>query len=215
MKGRTVGLVALAAFLLAGVQATAAQDITIGALGGVNFANISTDDPDLADTESLTGFQGGVFVSFGVGPRVEIRPELLYSGKGFRLIDGADEADLEINYIEIPVLVRVNLAPEGQVQPVIFAGPAVSFEASCEVEGTVEGFDVEADCDDPEIELLRKSTDVSVLLGAGLDFDVGGAVILVEGTYDIGLRALEDDDSDGNTKSRVFALRAGVGIPVG
>lgn len=213
MKGRTVGLLALG-MLFGGVQSLEAQRITVGALGGVNFADVSTDDPDL-NTDRLTAFQLGLFVALPVGERLEIRPEVLYSGKGFTFVDGSEEADLELTYIEIPILARVNLAPEAQVRPVVFAGPAVAFEASCEVSGAVEGLEIEADCDDPLVDLTRKTTDVGLVFGAGLDFDLGGAVGLIEGAFNLGLRSLDDDPEGSSTKSRVITLRAGIGIPVG
>lgn len=224
---RKLGLVGLA--VAVGLFVTTdlmAQGTLIGGKAGFNVSNPSEDIEEI-QFDTRTDFVGGGFVSFPIGESFAIQPEVLYSRKG-ATADVVEEgvridADLKLDYIEIPVLLVARLADQdSSARPIVYAGPAVSFEVKCEVEasGTEDGVSVSisADCDEPSFDdetLDTKGTDFGIVFGGGLEFDAGSAVIIIEGRYNVGLVNLDDSTDPDDIKSRTFSFMAGVGFPIG
>jgi hypothetical protein len=200
------------AFLAAGNQSLEAQGVLIGAKGGVNIANVSTDDPEIGDTESASGLILGAFVSFELGDFLVLQPEGFYSQKGFEVSEGDFEGSAGLDYIDVALLLKGMLTPPGTaVRPAVYAGGVVSFESSCDL--TLDG--VPFDCDDPEADFERGETDFGVAFGAELQFDLGQAILLADGRYTLGLRNLDtSEDVSQSVKSRMWSFMAGVGFRV-
>ncbi len=171
---------------------------TIGLKVGLNVADlaITVDDQDL-DTPTRTGFAVGAAVGIVISPVFTFQPELFFSQKGSKIDVMGDEATLEVNYVEIPVLVKLNVPTPSTVSPAFYIGPVISFEASCDLSD--EG--VSAGCDLVGLD-ERKKTDIGILGGAGLDVDLGQVVLTFEGRYNLGLINLLADPSDDTAKSR-------------
>ena len=192
----------------------AAQGVLIGAKAGVNSATLSLEGSDVPDTESLTGFVGGLFAQFNLGQRFAIRPEALISNKGSKA--SADGADLEVqaNYVEIPVLLALRLGNEGGIRPQIFAGPVMSFESSCKAKATgAVSFDL--DCMDSNgIDLETKSSDFGGAAGVGLEIPLGGLSIVGDARYTFGFSDIADDD-EVSAKNRAWSFMAGAALGIG
>jgi hypothetical protein len=95
------------------------------------------------------------------------------------------------------------------VRPTFFAGPFVAFEASCNVSAEAAGVSVDVSCDDFGVE--RKSTDIGIVGGAGLEVDVGSVILTFEGRYGMGLTNLADTGFDDDSiKSRNLQGLVGV-----
>lgn len=203
----------LFAVSLAAPQASA-QGIKLGVKGGVNIADFGGSDADsLGSTKSKAGFVGGAFAEFMIGDMFAIQPEVLYSQKGIKAEEAGATAKLKLDYIEVPVLFKVNIPIEGsKVRPSVYAGPAVAFKASCKVSGSVGGVDVDVDCDDPLIDLPVKSTDFGVAFGGGIAFDVGGAEVGIDVRYTLGLTKIDDDPDPFDIKNRVISIMGTVGF---
>ena len=105
-----VATAVLAAVLL-GAGSAAAQDVSGGVKGGVNFANLVIDG-DAADLnlETRIGLVIGGFVTWPVTPRFDIQPEALVSMKGASFDEFGVEADIEITYLRVsdPVPLRIS-----------------------------------------------------------------------------------------------------------
>lgn len=106
----SMALLGLIGFTTAQAQST---DASFGIKGGANFSNLYVDDVD--DNNVLAGFNLGVFVNMPLNEAVSIQPEFLYSQKGAKLAyDNAlatGEAKFRLNYLEVPVLLKLNLTP--------------------------------------------------------------------------------------------------------
>ena len=203
---------AVAAVLLPG--SLAAQDVLIGVKGGINSANVSLD-PDVLDTSSRTGFVGGLFAEFGISELFAIRPEALYSSKGFEAMAEDQSAELELAYIEIPVLLVARFG-SSSVRPVVFAGPVIGFESSCEA--SESEFDEDVACSDLDDPIDTKSTDFGAAFGAGVEIDLGGFFLLGDARYSFGFTNLLDSAIDGvevSAKNQGWSFQAGLGIGVG
>ncbi|MEM1336158.1 MAG: porin family protein [Bacteroidota bacterium] len=108
-----------------------AQSIHLGAKGGVNFASITGDD---ADFDGRTGYHIGAVVELGLSEKFAIQPELIYSTQG------ADESvlDLNIDYLNLPVLAEIKLTEMFSVQ----AGPQFGFKVNEGDFEDLESFDL-------------------------------------------------------------------------
>ena len=199
----SVGLI-LAATLVP-LSAGHAQ-LTFGAFAGVNFANLDVTnlDPDEA-TSSRTGGMFGGYIGTHMGRLFTIRLEGYWTRKGADLTEsGNTVASFKINYIEVPLLLRVHI-PLVIVKPAIYAGPAISFQTSCDLEAT-GGPSVP--CADAGVDL--KSTDFSGIIGAG----VGVGPITLDVQYDFSFSNILDDATSGTTevKNQTWTVRAAFGI---
>jgi hypothetical protein len=75
---------------------------TFGLRAGVNFATINGKEPngDKLENDINTGFHVGLNAEIPVGTGTYLQPGVLYSQKGAEF---EDSAELQLNYIEIPV----------------------------------------------------------------------------------------------------------------
>jgi len=166
------------------------QTKTLGLIGGVDFATLTGSGVN--NTKNRTGFMGGAFFGVMVNNSVEVEPEVLYAMKGSSFSD--TDSTLALDYIEIPILVKLHLQPDGGMY--LLAGPAVDFNVSCKAEAA-------------------SSTDCSAL-GFSPNLTFGGVLGLgyshgrigIEGRYDFDFSdALAVDQfSNLDAKNRVWAI---------
>jgi hypothetical protein len=186
----------------------AAQGISLGPMAGVSFTNISVDVEDLdLDTEGSTGFAIGAFVEFELGGTFAIEPQLLYVGKGGTAGDATVDLDLDVHYLQLPVLLKAEFGRgRGGLVPSIFAGPQFGFRVSCEQSVDLGFGEVATDCDDDTV----KGTDYGVVAGIGLDF----GNFSLQGRYEWGLQNLAEvgDLDDLDVKNRGFLFTLGYGF---
>jgi hypothetical protein len=138
---RTSALAALA-FGAFALTAQAQSTTTFGVLGGVDFASFNGSDADLSSVGfnkgSSTGFIGGFFADIPAGKSLIVEPELLYVNKGatysLNVTGASGDLSLNLDYVEIPVLLRYNFKPEGG--PYVLIGPDIAFNVTCNVSGT-------------------------------------------------------------------------------
>lgn len=159
---------------------TNAQGISFGAKAGVNFASVTGDDVDSA--ESRTSFQAGAVVNIGVTELFSVQPEVVFSAQGFKETDGGVESVLMLNYINIPVLADFEVAPGLSLQ----GGPQVGINIGDDVE--VDGTNVGS--------LDAESVEVGAAIGAQYKLPVG---VFFQARYTIGLTDIVKDISAKNS----------------
>lgn len=129
----------LATFLLAcfAFNAAQAQDIksntpSYGFKGGLNFSNLYVDNVD--DNNVLTGFNAGLYAKFPVTNSISIQPEISYTTKGAELTYNNafanGKAKFNVNYIEVPLLLVVNLTDAFNIHVGPYAAYMVSGKTS-------------------------------------------------------------------------------------
>jgi len=210
-----VGLFVLA--LAAAAPATlAAQDWHLGAEGGLNISDLDVEGEEL---DSETGVRFGAVLRYAFAPEglIGIQTGVAYSQKGASETDGDLDLAIELDYIEVPLLLTVNLPTASSVRPRLYAGPQVAFEASCTLTGTEGSISVDVDCDSDEIEDLgfeTESTDFSLLFGGGLDVEAGPGVLTLDGRYDLGLRNINASSGadQAEAKNRNVQIVAGYAV---
>lgn len=138
-----------------------------GIKGGVNFSNMYTEDVD--DNDVLTSFNAGIFFTLPVGDILSIQPEVLYSRKGAELtydnVLATGKAQFKLNYIEVPVLLKVNITDNLNVH----AGPYFAYLIDAQVKNDGDGntIDFEDNYDNDDFNKF----DVGISGGIGLDFN--------------------------------------------
>ncbi|WP_433816170.1 porin family protein [Flavobacterium johnsoniae] len=169
MKMQTNFLCALTLFISASFGMLHAQDNNVntefGVKGGFNMSNLYGSGDDVNDNNILYGFNAGVYATLPISDFVAIQPEVLFTTKGAKLeysglVDG--DAKFKLNYIEVPLLVRVNITKNFNVH----AGGYASYLVSSKVTGSGDiEFNEDVNRDD-----LNKF-DAGIAAGVGVDFD--------------------------------------------
>ncbi|HAD96709.1 MAG TPA: hypothetical protein DCG19_04840 [Cryomorphaceae bacterium] len=217
MKTRTLFATGLtmAAVLLAGFSNRAnAQELSFGPKIGYTNSTLAGNDAP-GETEGRSNFTGGFFFKANAGEIVSIQPEILYSKRGATTItdDDPDGIALNVDYLQIPLLIKAQVPVGETVFPFVYAGPYGAFELdnnfnSQEVIGPfVFSGEGKADVND---------FDYGVVLGAGMDFQVGGLFLGFDARYDIGMtKILKIDDEEQDLKNRAFTIFASLGVNLG
>lgn len=173
--------------------------VTAGAKGGLTFETLSGDNVIEDNIESKTGFSAGGFLDLSFPGLFGVRPEILYVKKG---ADGTNNAaDTDIEYLEIPILVKLNIPVIGPIKPNLFVGPSLAFKIGSEM--TTD--DLSVNTDD-----LVESTNFGLVLGAGVDFSVGAGVLTFDARYNWGLSNIWKELDD--VKTTGFAIYVGYGF---
>lgn len=204
---RSWTLPTLTALALAAAPAAAEAQSGFGIVGGVNFATFSGDDA--GDAGHRTGLLLGGFAAIPLGNVLTFRPEVVYTQKGATFETAGVEQGLQLDYIEVPILLRIGV-PVGMGLHAL-AGPTMAFELSCSSDLEGGGVDVSGDCGDDED---RKSFLVGFQAGAGVDLPLGATVLSLDGRYTFDLESFLDEAA-GDLSNRVWSVTASVGFPLG
>lgn len=156
------------------------------------------------DGERLQSRQGalaGAYLTGRLGSRLAIQPELLFALKGGRLLaalegGGTAPLDIELAYIEIPVLAKVAIIPgHSRLHPVLFGGPAPSLRIGCDVELGLDPAPLRAACEDIS-GFAFKRADLGAVMGGGIQLDWAETALALEVRYTLGLRSILESGSD-------------------
>jgi hypothetical protein len=151
---------------------------------------------------------GGIFFSLGLGP-LAIQPEVLYVRMGAEYeVDENNGLKWQLDYIQVPVLLKLNIIPAGPIRPFICAGGygayLIKAKGIMTVDGVPEGTTLTAD---------YQKHDYGVVGGAGLTFKLPGIAISVEGRYNYGLKNILVDPAAGDSlKNTSMMVLVGIGF---
>lgn len=179
-----------------------------------NLSDLLDFTDGMVTTSNRTGFFAGAYVNIPFDNTLSFEPGIYYSQKGYTLkgelnVKGLEflganaKAQLQSQYIDIPILLKANL---GGIQ--LFAGPQLSYLMKADLRTTagVLGFD-----------LLDKKMDATSQFSrwdAGLTAGVGINVsknINISASYDYGLQKV-DANKNINAYNRGFKVGIGVGF---
>src|SRR3546814_1051760 len=112
--------VLLAAFALTLGSAAYAQT-DFGIKAGLNYTKMSQVSLDGGSADFKPGFHAGVFADINLLV-VGIRPEILYSQKGFEVDNEDGTLKSTLSYVDVPVMVKLSPAPIVS----LYVGPQIS-----------------------------------------------------------------------------------------
>jgi len=199
-------MVSAAALALAAASHTASAQMptpkpSIGVLGGLSLATLAGSN--VTDVSNRTGFQAGLYLTLHMNHAWSIEPEALYTQQGA----SSQGATLKMNYLQVPVLLRWDVASHNPVHPFFIAGPSAALQVGCDVSGSGSSMS----CDDFNQQngggFQKKSFDVLGVAGAGLGFNFGATQMSVGARYNYGF----SDTFQGNDiKNRYFSVLLGM-----
>lgn len=202
---------------------TNAQVPQFGVKIGLNLSSVYGNDPDEAfpDRELKPGFVAGAYMTYAFLPLLSVQPEVLFSMKGTKgsypwQTSPPSMAYTEtFNYIEVPVLLKVDL-PLGPAVPFktsVYVGPDFAFNIASSEKITAPGMPSPLIMDTKS---SVKNFDFNIAIGVGAARDLGPTTLGMELRYTLGTGALcKDPDRtpyDASVRNGVFAVIASVGI---
>jgi len=201
-------VVVLAALCVAALVPQALQ-AGVGLKGGLSLSKFqlaSTEPPDFA-FGNLRYFVGGLSLGLNLGI-VSIQPEVLYTRMGARYAVDPDFLEYRFDYIQVPVMLRINVIPAGPVRPFICGGGYGSY--LIKATGVMESGGVR---DEQDLADTFQKYDYGVVGGAGLAFHLPGITLTAEGRYNLGLMNILKDPSVGESvKNRSIMALVGIGF---
>jgi hypothetical protein len=128
---------------------------------------------------------------------------VIQKGASLSLGAGNGTSTLKLQYIEVPAMLRLNLAGKyAEIRPALFFGPAVALNVGCKYKvptGTSGGtFESDCDPDGPDIAAL----DYSLVGGGSVEFGSFG----VFARYDHGLKSIDGSETHDDVKNRAIML---------
>ncbi|MDP3360249.1 MAG: porin family protein [Lutibacter sp.] len=177
-----VAVIAISSFVSANAQTA------FGAKAGLNVANLSGD---VDGNKSLIGFNVGVFAEITLANSFYLQPELLYSTQGAKFDDSDFDlsADLNLNYINIPIMFKYDVANRFYLE----AGPQIGFLVSAEVL-------------DQDVKDDFESTDFGANFGLSYGFT---EKLFAQARYNIGMSNIAKDSGDDKISNAVLSFSLG------
>jgi hypothetical protein len=244
MKKTFLFLATLFAFGAAGfaqVSVIPKAGFTLSTISLPNNSGVAFEEGDVM---SLSGFVAGIGFNVPIAGDgfFSVQPELLYIQKGYKVEAAVDQGSLvqtdSYNYLEVPVLARINFGSE-RVKLYVNAGPSFGYALNGRFTQNVtvgplslstEGkniFKEEPDNSIGDDEYLSPKyfnrVDTGVQFGGGLGLKVGPGAVLLDARYGMGLTNFfkgnrdngTSNDDQANVQNRVFAFTLGYAIPLG
>jgi hypothetical protein len=171
----------------------------VGAMVGYSRSDLI--GPEAEQLRSRQGSLTGVYLLAPLSGHLSFRPELLFSLKGGRTQTGTALLDIELAYLEMPLLAKLVLS-RGRVRPLVFGGPAPSLQIGCDVQFIAADQASRSTCGAGSFSLFR-TFDVAVVAGAGVEMRWPQSALALEARYTAGLRSILDAS---NVHNRAFGL---------
>ena len=199
-----IGMVAtMWAAAVVGVPSQAsAQGLGYGVKGGVTLADFHADDGvEATPFDFRVGLIVGGFVTWPLGGRLELQPEVLYTQKGAKADQDGGTSVQELDYVDVPVLVSYRLVGSPGRHLSVVGGPAFGIRVRAKSRASFGGDTLEQDVSDQV-----KRTDLAVV--GGLAYHRGRFV--ADGRYSWGFSDIDADTGDEVTiRNRGIAFLAG------
>jgi hypothetical protein len=217
MKKATIPLLMLLLIMFFATEAQAL--VSFGIKGGINSSKmLFSPAVDFPNQDYLQGYSFGAFLTINIGP-LGLQPEVLYSRRGLEFqmpVDPSDpdtllEAKARLDYIEIPLLVRLNIIPAGPFKAYIFGGPSYGFLQKARLDRTYEGATETQDIKDD-----FKSSALALVGGLGIDIKIPFLFkVTVDARYHYGLYDILSDTSSlhemtDKARHSGFSIMAGI-----
>ena len=172
----------------------------------VGYSRSDLGGPDAQRVRSRQGALTGVFLLAPLAGPVSLRPEILFALKGGRAQasvqgGGTAELDIELAYIEMPLLVKVGVR-RGRFRPMLFGGPAPALQIGCDLQVIDPNTPVRSTCDQTGLPPFRQF-DIGLVAGGGIEVRWPQSSLALETRYTRGLRSVLDQV---DVKNRTFGI---------
>lgn len=181
----------------------------VGVKGGEAWSSLRFNyaNPPSFSVDSRKQIVVGGFASFSLAI-IKIQPEALYVRMGAAYIAGPDNLAYQLDYIQVPVLIKINIVPVGPIKPCVFAGPYGSLLLSARRVSDAGGSHSDA-----SIKNETRSTDYGIVFGAGVDFNLPLIKVTVDARYCLGMANIDKAATGTDTlKNKAIMVLAGIGF---
>lgn len=196
-------ILAIGLFCLA--MPTYAQ-VSFGLKGGVNVAEFSFKDQGTTIPQSsINGFTLGAVVEIGITDNIFIQPEAVFIQKGSEIpkINGNDK--LNVNYLDIPLLLKIKLLNTDFFEINLLGGPSFGLALNGE-ETTAGGQTIDINFGG---ENGLKRFDLGVNAGGGIGVNLGSIGVFGDVRYLFGVSNISED---ANREIKNKGLNLSVGL---
>ncbi len=194
-------------------SSTFAQTLSFGPKIGYTSTTLKGNDVPNG-TDPLSGLVGGVFFKYASESNiVAFQPEILYHQKGAVDMEDGDGIKLNVDYLEVPLLLKVQIPVGETFFPHIYAGPYGAFELdnNFKSQASFLGFTI-TDNEKADVQ----DFDYGAIVGAGFDVQLESFYFGVDARYGIGMeRIISFDGERQDMKNRNFSLMLGLGVNLG
>lgn len=184
----------LAAAMMLVSVATFAQNavgqITIQPKVGLNIANVTDAD----DVDARIGLAAGAEFEYGVTDMIGVSAGLVYSMQGYKFSEGNVDTTVKLDYLNVPILANVYVAPGLAVK--LGVQPGFKLSSKVKIEGS--GTSIEGESDDDGV----KGFDLAIPVGVSYQYQN----IVLDARYNWGVTKVFDD---GDSKNSVFQITLG------
>ena len=193
-------------FVMVGAALVNAQtNLRFGPMVGLNFANIGGKDAT-GNLSSKTGLYIGGFMTYQFSDMFALEPQVAYSMEGATSAQGGVNSTISLNYISIPVFLKLYIPLQGNttIKPELYAGPSFAFNVAASVEQTANGQTNTAD-----VSSQVKGFDMGLAFGGGVAFGVGTGLLDFSVRYSLGLTSWDNSGNNLTLTNNVVSLIAG------
>lgn len=155
-----------------------AQHTNIGIKGGLNAFTIKSDNS--TNVETKLGYHIGLIGHIHISDQFALQPELVYSVQGARYTVSGEDVNLNLNYLNIPLLFQYMFDNGFRLQ----AGPQLGFLVSAKTEVNDNTTDVNDSFEKMDIGLGLGASYVNPVSNFGVD-----------ARYNVGLTNINDNSS--------------------
>ena len=174
----------------------------VGLRVGLNASHVNSDSPALNGSSMKSGLNIGIAAGTQLSYRTPLFLEtgLYYSQKGGKSDSGTGKFTYDLNYLEVPLLIKYKhfVGNQTSIQPYAGGYLAVGTDGSIKNYGSRTAFSSFEDG-------YFKRFDGGLKIGCGVGFNM----LYLDASYDIGLANIGQDSFD-NTHNGCFTLNVGV-----
>ncbi len=178
--------------------------VQFGLKGGLTIAGLYGGSS--GDWDGRTGFGFGFLLRWWISDSFVIQPELLYNMKGAEYsedyLGSPLKITMEMDYLEVPILIKYYFPLDWALKPHIFAGPSLGFKINDDLKATYEGESISI----PDSESDLKSYEAGLVFGFGLDYPLGPGEINLDIRYSPSFTAVFNS---GDEKNSIWSFTLG------
>jgi hypothetical protein len=170
----------------------ASAQVQFGVKAGYNLASVTqSGSQNESGLKSKSGFHGGIFAALPIAESIFIQPEIVYSMQGASESLNGQTANLNYNYLNIPVLAKYQSAMGLYGE----TGPQVGFLLSANVSGGGVSMDIKDQ---------SQSIDFSWAFGVG--YKLSSIPMGIDARYNLGFTNILKDSPNETVKNSVFQI---------
>jgi hypothetical protein len=217
-------------FLVLGVAISSAEDSASrnntysGLLLGSSFSRFIGENSDAnefyggGEKRTRIGVVAGAFTHLGMGKYLALEPQVLFSQKG-AMYGGYDpswndELTFKLDYVEVPVILRVYFSSGTSIRMNILGGGYGAYNVIARYKYTEYGYLEEGDLEDA-LSVHMENIDYGVLFGAGVTIQLRNVILRIDTHYSLGLVRIFDVPPDNDLRNGVISLNASIGMSKG